>query len=406
MIDIKEKEDCCGCSACENICPKKCISMKFDKEGFLYPYVDKENCINCMKCEKVCPVLEKKTAGNWKKGYVLRNKDKDILQSSASGGFFTPFAEVVIKAEGSVCGASFDDDWSIIHKLTKDIADLELMRGSKYVQSDMRNNYIEIRKKLVDGETVLFCGTPCQVQGLKKFLDSELLKNLITVDIVCKGVASPGYWKRYLEYHTQEQKSGIESINFRKKVRGYHSSDMAIDFLNGYHYRRSKTDIFMKSYISEICSRPSCYQCRFKDIDRCSDFTIFDAWSAGLLVEGLEDDDKGYTTVIAHNDRAVQLLNSLKDKYMIYPIDINQAVDLDGIMMKEQAIPNDHRKKFLEKAVNGDIAEAVKHYMPITITDRAAEKIKDVLYLAGLLDITKRYIKNFKNMIRRRQWQD
>lgn len=91
---------------------------------------------------------------------------------------------------------------------------------------------------------------------------------------------------------------------------------------------------------------------------------------------------------------------------MIYPIDINQAVDLDGIMMKEQAIPNDHRKKFLEKAVNGDIAEAVKHYMPITITDRAAEKIKDVLYLAGLLDITKRYIKNFKNMIRRRQWQD
>jgi len=193
-----KKELCTGCNACYSICPAHCISIQEDPEGFLYPVIEKEKCTSCKKCENICPAAVK---GNKRKPlsvYAARNPDEQIRRQSSSGGIFTLIAEYIIQKGGVVFGARFNDNWEVVHDYTETVEGLAVFRGSKYVQSRIGDTYIKTKNFLLAGRKVLFSGTPCQIAGLKAYLQKDY-DNLLTVDLVCHGVPSPLVWKRYLD---------------------------------------------------------------------------------------------------------------------------------------------------------------------------------------------------------------
>lgn len=198
MINIIEKKDCCGCSACVSICPKHCITMSLDNEGFLYPQVDNESCIDCGLCEKVCLVLNQGKECKPFQVYAAKNINEEIRMKSSSGGIFTLLAEQILHEGGVVFGARFNADWEVIHDYTETKEGLAAFRGSKYVQSRLGDSFCQAEHFLRQGRKVMFTGTPCQIAGLKLFL-RKTYDNLLTVDFICHGVPSPGVWKKYLE---------------------------------------------------------------------------------------------------------------------------------------------------------------------------------------------------------------
>ena len=198
MIDIIDKTLCCGCAACVQRCPKQCITLHEDHEGFLYPKVDTETCIDCGLCEKVCPILNEGNKREPLKVYAAINKDEKIRLESSSGGIFTMLAEQTIGEGGVVFGARFDENWQVRLDYTETIEGIAAFRGSKYVQARTENIYQQAEKFLKEGRKVLFTGTPCQIAGLKKFLRKEYA-NLLAVDFVCHGVPSPKVWAKYLQ---------------------------------------------------------------------------------------------------------------------------------------------------------------------------------------------------------------
>lgn len=207
MIGINEKKNCCGCTACAEICPKNCIRMKPDEEGFLYPSVDESQCIKCNACDAVCPiqnpVVEKETT---QKAYLVQHRDESVRLDSAAGGAFTAIATVVLQKGGVVFGAAYDENFHVRHSYVETVDELKKFRNSKYVQSELGDSFRLVKDFLQKGRWVCFSGTPCQIEGLSKFLRKPY-ENLVLVDVVCHGIPSPLVWDKYLEY----QKSSSQS---------------------------------------------------------------------------------------------------------------------------------------------------------------------------------------------------
>ena len=219
MINISDKRNCCGCTACSQVCPKSCITMQIDEEGFKYPQVDANLCVDCGLCEKVCPYLnsypipEEKPAS-----FACKTKDDDLRGKSSSGGLFSVLATKIIQENGVVFGARFNEDWDVYHDYTETEAGLAEFRGSKYVQSDMGDCFAQVKNFLKTGRKVLFTGTPCQVAGLNHFIQKKF-ENLYTVDFVCHCVPSPKVWKSYLK--EVRGNATITHISFRDKSEGW-----------------------------------------------------------------------------------------------------------------------------------------------------------------------------------------
>lgn len=161
MIELSSKQNCTGCSACANICPRGCIRMTADEEGFLYPKVNEEMCMDCGLCENVCPMLHKPQQHELLAVYGAKNNDDAVRFTSSSGGMFTLFAEEILQQGDVVIGAALDEQLNVQHVLVDSIADLPKLRGSKYVQSKIGKIYSEVRHLLRLGKKVLFSGTPC-----------------------------------------------------------------------------------------------------------------------------------------------------------------------------------------------------------------------------------------------------
>lgn len=387
---IQKNEKCCGCTACANICPVNAIKMCEDEEGFLYPHIDENKCIKCNLCEKNCPVIHPIKNENEIKSYAVRTKDKDILKSSTSGGFFTPIAKYVLENNGVVVGVGYGDDLSVKHLIVDNEKDIAALRGSKYVQSYLEDTFKKTKEILESGRILLFTGTPCQIQGLNKFLGKKY-ENLITIDLICKGVPSQKIWKKYLDYQEKKYNSKIKEIHFRNKTYGYHSSTMKIVFENGkVYYGSGRVDYMLKSYYSEICSRPSCYDCNFKSRKHISDFTIFDCWHAENLAEEIKDDDKGYTNIFVNTEKAINLLNEIKNELEIHEIDSEKAISLDGPMVEKSAIPHEHRKNFYVSLDKDGLEKTIKKYLNVSATDKLIEKSKKVLYKTKILKMIRR----------------
>lgn len=257
MIRIERKQDCCGCEACRQICPKACITMQRDEQGFLYPNVNESNCIDCGLCEKVCPVINQSYGHKPISTFAAKHLNEEIRMNSSSGGIFSALSEETINAGGIVFGACFDEEFNVIHNYATTLVDCKHFRGSKYVQSRIGDSYIHCEKFLKEGKLVLFSGTPCQVAGLKKYLRKEY-PNLLTIDVVCHGVPSPVVWQEYLKSKFGNNKPLY--INFRDKQKlGWNKFGLKIitskKQINQYH----KNNNYMLCFLSDLCLRPSCY---------------------------------------------------------------------------------------------------------------------------------------------------
>ena len=312
MITITRSSDCCGCNACAQRCPKKCITLIADHEGFLYPQINIDSCIDCGLCEKVCPIINsKKQSLPPEKVIAAINPDENIRMNSSSGGVFSLLAEQIIKENGVVFGAKFNDNWQIVHDYTDTIDGLDNFRGAKYVQSKIGNSFILAEKFLQDGRKVLFSGTPCQIAGLKLYLKKEYI-NLFTVDIICHGVPSPKIWDLYLR-SIYKDVTNIKKINFRDKASGWknykfhieynpivkNSSNSIIKDFNEPFYK----NIYMKGFLSNLYLRPSCHKCPCKPGKYRSDMTIADFWGADIENPEM-DDDKGLSLILCHSEKA------------------------------------------------------------------------------------------------------
>lgn len=303
MIKITDKHKCCGCTACVNVCPKNCISMSADREGFLYPLVDFVKCIDCGFCELVCPVLHPVNNGIEPLVYAAINNDESVRLQSSSGGIFTLIAESVLDRGGVVFGACFDQNWNVVHDYTETKEGLTRFRGSKYVQSHVGICFTQVKTFLDSGREVLFSGTPCQVAGLKNYLRKPY-SNLFTVDLVCHGVPSPEVWRRYLQeavcrvYGIKKKNvinlgEYISDISFRAKDKGWKKYNIKIIFCNGkVEMMPFFENPYMNVFLSDLSLRPSCYACPTKLHHAQSDITLADFWGVNEIKPDI-DDDKG-----------------------------------------------------------------------------------------------------------------
>lgn len=343
MINIIDKHNCCGCAACVQICPKQCISFNEDRQGFCYPSVDKQICVDCGLCEKACPVLNQEEAKKPLKVYAAKNPNEEIRMKSSSGGVFTMLAEAVIDQGGVVFGAKFDEYWEVKHDYAETKEGLAPFRGSKYVQSRIGKTYQQVKAFLNSDRKVLFTGTPCQIAGLKRFLNKEYA-NLFTVDVVCHGVPSPLVWRTYLNeyainstdvlgdkltYSSLDRDIVITDCSFREKSTGwkkysfllrgkyshladgrsdkmYYDKNQDVIFIN----ETVEENLFMQIFLHDLSLRPSCYKCPAKSCKSGSDFTIADFWGIENYYPEL-DDDKGVSLLLINNYKKNQLLESL-----------------------------------------------------------------------------------------------
>ncbi|MDP4178300.1 MAG: Coenzyme F420 hydrogenase/dehydrogenase, beta subunit C-terminal domain [Bacillota bacterium] len=392
MIEIKDKGSCCGCSACFNICPQKCITMVEDNEGFLYPQVNKDKCNNCKLCEQVCPCINNKSHEEETEAYVVQNKDDDVRLESTSGGAFTAIAEHVLELGGLVYGAAYDNDFNVIHKFVSSKEELKIFRGSKYVQSSIGKSFLEIKKFLELGKKVCFSGTPCQIQGLKLFLRKDY-ENLITVDVVCRGVPSPKLWRKYIQFHKKNKYGYLKDVHFRDKHFGYAGSTMALYFENGkVKYSEPNVQFFKKAFFAGMSVRPSCYNCRFKTVERVSDITMFDCWKVNNYRKEL-DDDKGTTALIIHSNYGKELFNSIKKSLKYVKVDVNSIIQSDGDMAVKLPSKNIKRDSFFKDVDELSISELNKKYFPLSIKRCLIIIAKPILTKLKLLNVLKRKIK-------------
>ena len=390
MINVKDKTCCCGCEACANICPKKCIQMQADEWGFLYPKVDIEKCINCRLCEKICPFISDYN-NDIISAYAMQSRDEKILNNASSGGVFTTLSRFIIKHGGISVGAQYFNG-EIKHTIINCLDDIEKHSGSKYIQSHLGNIYLIVKSRLDDGKNVLFSGTPCQVNALNSFLDKKY-NNLFTVDFACAGVSSPKVFASYVEY--MEKKYGIiQKINFRYKKYGYHSSTMLLKFDNNKSYTRSRlTDYMTNIWTSYIAMRPSCSLCKVKGKNRSSDITMFECWNFNKFT-GKKDNNLGWTNILINTKKGMSLFDDCKEYFNVYQINADEAIAVDGNTYYESAVVVDNKNSFFEAFNKKGLVWAAKKYCNINAMSYIKEYLKPLLYKMGLLTRIKRIFCN------------
>ena len=349
---------CCGCAACANICPKTCIEMQADYEGFLHPTIDAAQCIECGLCEKVCPVLHceiEKTDSSTT--YIAYNENREERAHSSSGGIFVLIAKEILKQNGVVFGAALTDDCYSVHHIAVEHPDeLPKIMRSKYLQSEIGDAYCEVKRYLKMGRAVLFVGTPCQVEALRRFLDREY-NNLICVDFICHGVPSQKLWERYVRF--REEKDGnvkARRVSFRDKRKGWRDFSMVIEYTDGTQYtQKFEDDLYGKAFVRNVSLRSSCYQCMFRKTNRQSDLTIADAWGAERLFPEMFD-NQGLSRIFVHTQKGTQILS-----------------ELDGLVCKQErgcngmalcSAPQKHpqRDEFYRHYMDVEFDHLVAHY--------------------------------------------
>lgn len=396
MISIKDKKDCCGCSACAQRCPKQCITMQSDdKEGFLYPVVDTTLCINCGLCEKVCPVINQSEARKPLKVYAAYNKDVEIRLQSSSGGIFTLLAEETIKKGGVVFGVKFDKEWMPAFGYTETIDGIAPFRGSKYVQATVGTAYKDAETFLKAGREVLFSGTPCQIAGLRKYLHKDY-ENLLAVDIICHGVPSPKVWKMYLKEtsdkliqsssnqdndDSKEYKPSITDISFRSKSTGWKNYSFQLKY-NSHTKKGDESTVFteifsrnsyMRAFLNDTILRPSCYSCPSKENKSHSDITIADFWGIDKIDPAF-DDDKGCGLILTNTSRGTIFFKEvdaiIKEKTFNEGIKYNTAYS-------QSSKPHPNRKKFFNGLGYAEcISEHIIKMLKLSFKDAAFKMIR------------------------------
>lgn len=389
---IIEKDKCCGCSVCANVCPKGCISMVSDFEGFLYSEIDKSKCIDCGLCKNKCPVLLSLKSDiaeeNIPIAFAVKAKDLELRLNSSSGGMFSLLANYVLKKEGVVCGAAMTTDCKSVEHIIVDKPDeLYKLRGSKYVQSSIDSVYKELLPIIKSGQTVLFSGTPCQIDGLRMFLGKDY-DNLLLVEVICHGVPSPEILKNYINW--QERKSGaqIVKIDFRHKKFGWTVFGNRLEnSKRKVLYSTLREDPYLLMFLRNYCLRPSCYNCHSKNFKPRADFSLGDYWGVKNVLPDFFD-DKGISLVLLHNEKAKNIFEKLKSEMEYKETDCMTALKYNICMLESVKKPKE-RDTFFEDMSNMDFNSLKKKYASVSFK----QKIKDRLEMYGLLKAAKRICK-------------
>lgn len=397
---IVDREECCGCGMCEAVCPNNAIEMKQDVEGFLYPSTDKSLCIECDLCGVACPVRNRRDTrdtGNVK-AYIIQNRKTDIIKESTSGGAFSAVAEWVISKGGVVCGAVMSEELVVHHEIVDNVDDLSRFRNSKYVQSKIEKETTRKLKKLLEeGVLVCFSGTPCQIEGVNRFLKKNY-NNMIYVDVVCRAVASPMIFQKYVDYQRSSFSDRITNVRFRDKYYGYDWSTISLeaDGKTIDYHRGIESDPFLRAFFHGICNRPSCHDCKFRGIDRISDFTLWDCLRVWRFTKEL-DNDKGATRVLARTARAQEILEDIKASCTVFELAVNDAVR-DTKEFKESPMMDSGRNEFFADAVNMSGKDLFSKYFSQNIKTRTSNLFRKLLCSLGVYS----YIKKICLMITRR----
>ena len=325
MVNDKLKKDCCGCGACANACNHNAITMIPDKMGFLYPNVNIEKCIDCGLCEKVCPFNKDYSFdenNEFPLFYGVRHKNQNVLYNSRSGGAFTAISDYILDRGGAVYGVGLDEHFCAIHKRATTKEQRDEFRGSKYVQSDLKGIFPQIKQDLKDGYIVLFTGTPCQTSGLKSYIGKSLNKNLHLIDVVCHGVTSPFIWKDYLRFLEIKYNSTLTYVNFRdKQLYGWAEHRETFMFENT---DRKVSPNF--SFYKNIFFRKSCGKCPFANLKRPSDITIADFWGWEKINSKFNSDNKGCSLVLLNTSKGKELFERIESQLNTISVDINSCL--------------------------------------------------------------------------------
>lgn len=389
MIDLnnENKERCIGCEACKEVCPVFCIEMKYDDEGFLFPYIDKEKCIECKKCESVCAVYKKVNLDLEKikketEVFAVWNLNELIRKESSSGGFFSVLAERILEEKGIVIGAVFNKKFQVIHDFIEKKEELYKLRGSKYVQSSVNNTYSLTKENLKKGRKVLYSGTPCQIEGLYNFLGKNY-ENLVTCGIVCHSVPSPKIFASYLEYVTKSYNEKIKKIYFRKKDPEWRNSKFCIEFEKNILKESIYKNSFFCGFGKYLYSRRSCYKCNYK-IN--SDFLIGDFW--GIELENSKiDDNRGISLVILKSLKSKMLFKDLKENIFFRKSSLKKAITKNPHILyparrndERETFYKDYNEKGFEYVLNKYLESDIKKLNFSNFLYRVKRKIKRSLF--------------------------
>lgn len=316
-------KNCTGCAACFNRCPVGAISMQENDEGFLYPHIDTVKCVGCHLCKQVCPVINyHKIKKDNPLCYAVAASD-EIRKNSSSGGVFSVLALHILEQGGAVCGASFDNT-CVCHIIIEDANELCKLQGSKYLQSDVSGIYKPIKDILEKNRKLLFCGTPCQVAGIKSFLKKDY-PNLYLLDIVCHGVPSPAVFKKYINENFPNET--FVATNFRDKQKGW-SPELIITTTTTISTtsRMAATDDYMRAFLNNLCLRKTCGACLFNSLPRQGDLTLGDFWGIDLINKELND-ERGLSEVLVNTDKGGRLLEECEAQFKIF-----EQADFDAIL--------------------------------------------------------------------------
>ena len=306
--------------------------------------------------------------------YASFNKDEQIRLQSSSGGIFYTLASYILNKDGVVFGARFDDSWNVVHDYCEKIDDLHSFLGSKYVQSKIGDTYRQVKDFLLKDRFVLFCGTPCQIYGLKCYLNKDY-DNLILVDFVCHGVPSTKVWKTYLEKNFTIDE--ISNISFRNKKNGWSLYSLEITQEKNSYSCIHKNNSYIKGFLAAMYLRPSCYHCKFKGSERSSDFTLGDLW--GFDEFNLPDDffdDKGISLVMVHSKKGKNLFEALETCRSV-PVDISLAIKKNP-MIEKSIRENKKRKKFYKNGIEEGI-NILEELLKPTILKKIQRKLKRII---------------------------
>ena len=392
MIHIEDKKECCGCWACYNACPKHCIGMKEDEEGFRYPVVDASLCIDCGLCEKVCPVIhaDKADTPHAQQGFLAQHKDEDIRKESTSGGAFTAIASWIIRQGGIVYGAGYRKGTFIVeHQGVETEKDLSVFRNSKYVQSNVMNTFKEALGHLKAGRWVCFSGTPCQIEGFRNFLRGREYEKFVCVDLVCRGIPSPRILTRYIEAQRSLIGGEFTNVLFRDKHYGYHYSSFSIYNKapeKDYH-KGVDTNAYLRAFFNNLSDRPSCYDCRFKKRYRKSDISLWDCFPIENFTK--EFDGKGTTRVLVQSEKGRMIMDSVKTDLRMVEVEPDKLVA--GVREMFHSVPmNPQRAEFFKDCNAMPPVAFFRKWFPLTWKVRLNAAVRLICHRLGIYNIAKR----------------
>lgn len=351
MINILDKKDCCGCNSCGDVCPMNAITFKTDFEGFWYPEINMDKCIDCHLCEKICPIISKAehvVRFDEPRVFAAYTKDNEVRLDSTSGGIHSTLAKVFYAKGGYVGGAIYNEDHTVSHIISDDEAMLPQIRSSKYLQSNLEGQYKEVKRLLENSKEVFYCGTPCQIQSLHKFLRKEY-DNLTTCDFICLGVNSPKVFLSYMDMLEKQYGSKAIKIKFKNKKWGWHNFSMRVNFENGQEYCQDRYhDYFFIGYLqSKNFIRPACYECKFRGFPQKADISLADFWGIENIDKSM-DQDKGTSLVMVNSDKGMKLFESIKKELVWKEFNMDLARQGNKAIDSSPTITMNNRNEFFE----------------------------------------------------------